>query len=564
MSSDYLVQFRTLSEVSHSTGASTWAPIHLLPPCYISEVSITTTAAYEKQEVTEKPMIIPMGIQSCVCQISGTFESETLVQTGQEISNEDILNTTANNGTSRIAIEVVLNLNKYPELSGKWAITAFTWDRNAKELGRYTFQMELSYIWSNPAETQLYHKSTGTSIPSKISFICDSDAGQLNIFDVKIHESLNDINTALFSTLNQKLEKNSFVQIFLTNGTTSIFSGYVINVSDGRDGVYKHECVELGKCLYDIPVVNTKGGLFKPRAVIHNPISGKGYLKIQEYVSLILSFYESHPKFSFYQPGSGVCRARSLSGSTEIPGQPAKLPPVLLSGTYIGKALDDFLENICGFHVWFDRQSGRVEYGFIRDKIVINPKNEIILSTVKMNDTNALDYIPDRVFVWSNDGVEWGCYPRSQLASGKHTQMSFKLSTNAFTGGLDAFAKKIYDDAHVTTDIFRVTFPPGTIRFKEGDYFDGLGDQTVSYPMEYKYGDDADPLTNPRDSVWKITDVIITEKGTDVIVGPSYYSVFDIYRTSLSPVSTVPAVTETITDESNNYVTKPSGQRSGG
>jgi hypothetical protein len=279
-----------------------------------------------------------------------------------------------------------------------------------------------------------------------------------------------------------------------------------------------------------------------------------------------------HPDYTTYNPGNGVCRAGNLIDSQYIPGRApgdtagdkgTYLPSNIISGKPIGKALDDFLENTCGFKTWFDRINGKLEYGFIRDKITIDPSKESIMSTEKMDDENALPYKPNIVVVWSSDGHTKEYWPKAAFADGKITIMNFKLSSNNFAGSLEAFAERIYNDAQVNTDIFKVRFPPGTTRFKEGDWFSGLGDQTITHPMEYKTGEDLNPLVEPGDTVWRITDVVITEAGTDIVVGPSYYSIFDLYKTSLSPVDSVPTTTETINKHSSVYITQKTATTTG-
>lgn len=560
------VQFRVLQESQKSDGTSSWIAIHTLTPCQLIDLNITTTAAFEKVEVSATPSIIPMGIKSCICKIVGKFENNMILDCvngtviNTEVTNEDILNVTAPDSTNRLALKVVDGLSDYPELDGIWSIKSFVWDRSAKELGRYGFTAELSYYWSNPAEVQFYAGDTANKAREAANFeVIVNGSHKYSIYATKIHESLNDINTARFSIANSTnlIDKDDTVKIYRKNAYDVIaFNGYVINVINNKDNTFTYECKELGNLLYEMPIIKSTGGIFKSRIIIHNPTDPYGNLTIQDFVNAMMSFYTHHPNVT-YTPGSGICRAGNLSTSQTIPGKDnTYLPATVISGKSIGKALNDFLENTCGFSVWYNRNTGAVEYGFIRDAITLNITSEYIMSTEKLEDENAIPYKPYVVEVWNADASGKGYYPKSGLTEGTFNIMRFKLSSNNFSGTLDAFAERIYTDAQLNTDIFRVTFPPGTVRFKEGDYFKGLGDQTITYPMEYKTGNDANPLETPGDSVWRITDVIITENSTEVIVGPSYYSIFDIYHTSLSTIDGVPTTTETITEKTGTFVTQ--------
>jgi len=561
------LQFKRLTEVKTKSGVSNWAASYVFQPCLLEDINITTLAAYEKIEESSEPQIVPMGIKSCVCRISGKFKTHMILDcvnhttVSSEVTDEDLLNTTetdANGNVVRIALKVNEGLSEFPELAGIWAINAFTWDRDAKTLGSYRFTMELSYVYVDPTESRIYLDDTASASNDNVKFIATtgSDA-YFEIFDTKIHETLNDINSAIFSTVSNRLFKDDIVKIYKRGDTSTIaFHGYVKNVINNRNGTYTYECKEIGYCMYEMPVIRAKGGIFKSRIIIHNPTEGHGKLKIKDFIKAIMGFYTDHPRIT-YEPGTPVCRAGSLYDSEVIPGKDIDLPSMIISGKTIGKALDDFVENTCGFNLWFNRINGTPEYGFIRDAISVDPTKEFILSTEKVEDDNALAYAPDVVVVWNADATAKGIYPKnSNYNVGKITVMNFRLSSNIYHGSLDAFAERIYRDAHVTTDIFRVKFPPGTVRFKEGDYFSGLGDQTVKYKMTYKSGSDANPLEDPTDSVWKITDVVITESGTDVIVGPSYFSIFDIYKTSLSTSDGVPTVSENITETTGSYITK--------
>jgi hypothetical protein len=110
----------------------------------------------------------------------------------------------------------------------------------------------------------------------------------------------------------------------------------------------------------------------------------------------------------------------------------------------------------------------------------------------------------------------------------------------------------------VSRDTFKVTFPPGTVRFQDGDVFNCLGDYTSDPKLPLREGYDEDPTENPGDSAWQIKSMEITDKYTTCIVGSSYYSVFDVFKNQLHRVGKAPVLTEEKNIETNpRVVTKP-------
>ena len=106
----------------------------------------------------------------------------------------------------------------------------------------------------------------------------------------------------------------------------------------------------------------------------------------------------------------------------------------------------------------------------------------------------------------------------------------------------------------VQTCALPICFPvtiAGTVRFRDGDVFTGLGDSTVTPMLEYRAGIDIDPTKDPSDSCWQIREMVITDTYTECTVGSTYFSIFDIYRTALKRYDGCPAPTETKDIETN-------------
>jgi hypothetical protein len=158
---------------------------------------------------------------------------------------------------------------------------------------------------------------------------------------------------------------------------------------------------------------------------------------------------------------------------------------------------------------------------------------------------NEEEVNPDYVVVFSSDGVQARCYPESGLLLEKPTAIAYKLNNDIVDLGLEAYARKIYDDLHIDDNSqFKVTFHAGIVDFKEGDVFAKIGDLTINPPMTPRSSNDGNPLVNEKDSMWQIMEVTYTDKSTEVLVGPSYRSVFDIYGSLLQKCPEAPSPTE--------------------
>lgn len=558
---DSVVQFEIIVEQKPGVWISAGTT---LQKCIVEDVNITTTGKTIDVENGYKPQIIPLGVDKCTCKFVGEFVSNIYSGTslGEEVDDRDLLSPLRTDKTEdgddilAKGLKLISGSNNFPELVGKWKLTMFTWDRQAVERGKYRFTMELSWIYTNPKEPQLFGDSTGYEMAASVKYyaavISDTEmTASYPIFNTDIRKTLADLNTAKFSTVGQVLNKYNEIKIFPTNGGIVLpaFHGYVKSVITEK-GITSYECNEMGGCIYDIAIKNPTSGLFKPRVMIRNPLQVGSYLTIQQITTKILSFFISHSKFPNYNVGEGIDRS-TLGKTTKVPGRNIYLPSQIMSGMTVGKAIANFLENDCGFHTWFRPEDSRLEYGFIRDKITIDPKTEYITSSSKISDDYSLNISADVVCVFNSDG-RGSAYPTQFATNASPTVLYYRINTNQMDQKLSAFAQKIYEDSNVDKSSYRVRFPPGIIRFKEGDVFAGLGDQTTDPVMPYRTGEDANVMTNPGDSVWQVKDVRLTETYTECIVGPTYYSIFDIYKSALQKVDGSPALSESLDWESPN------------
>ena len=185
-----------------------------------------------------------------------------------------------------------------------------------------------------------------------------------------------------------------------------------------------------------------------------------------------------------------------------IPGKTRYLHSQLLSGNTVYKALTRFVEEECGMYIWFDNNNGKLEYGFLRNQVTIDPTKDVILTTNESSGYSE-DFVPDNVQVVDNVGNPQ-CYPNPPVSG---STIQYRYSSDLNDQMMGEMAERIYKDLHIDDrKTYKVKFPAGTVKFKDGDVFTGLGDSTISPAMEYKDNVDYDPLTDPSDAVWQIKD----------------------------------------------------------
>ncbi|MCK9459954.1 MAG: hypothetical protein M0R80_09980 [Proteobacteria bacterium] len=549
-----------------SDGSLIWSTIYELPPASLSSIEIVTDSYEEKTEYGAEPDIVPMGINSCSATMSGQFMRK--VASGNKlnasypfpagnlspviVSSDDLfpLFVDISGNTHVFAIQRTATGTGGRDLgSGIWRIDKFVFDRDSNNAGIFRFNMVLGYVWTNPLEQQIFYGNTGVNKKQTCKFQAtitpsDNDQDELNaveIFNTKITKSLYVKNTAKFDyTVN--IFKNSFVLIGKMGATSDseskVFLGIVTDCENNRDGTFTVSCKEVCDLLYR--GVCSQGGLLGalfPKVIIPNPDAYTATdLTIDQILNKILQYYKAKTGYERFVPGYiGNDRTHGLGGSIYLPGHdsdtesPIKISTQVMSCMSVGTAVTNFLYQQCGFNIWYNyNTNGTIEYGYIRDRITIDITKEVIEKS-ELISTNNEETVPDGVMVWDSAGEYNGSY--GDIDINKHV-LVYVMTDSKFDGALNAIAErifKLYDGIDLSS--YSVRFPAGTVRFKEGDYFDGLGDETVSDRiMEYREGTDVDPLEDPTDAVWQIKELTITEQSTTVTVGSSYVSVLDIYR----------------------------------
>lgn len=557
------------SEVNADTGDIDFKSIGDLTPMYMASCEITTKDASDLIEFGTEPEIIPYGIGSCEASISGTFYDPRKNVQHHDASSIFPVNGLAgeikafydtiklfdriNEENVQYALKLsTVNDGGTRELDlGIWKIKKIAYDRKSKELGKYRFNMTLSYFWKDKLEQMINENNTGNEVRQSCEFeayITDSEGTTLtDIKHVTIQKSLHQKNTARFDTV-KLLDTDSLVLINIRKASRiedkNVFLGIVISSDANRDGLYTNECREIMELLYKNVCSDPNGGIFSfiyPRVVIPTVHNGNDK-KISEIVKAMLTiYYKSQEKFVSIDFGEGVDRTNKWGESVYLPGRSpedleddegVKLSTQVISGASIGKGLSDFLYQQCGLYTWVNYETKKYEYGFLRDGIDVNTSKEEIIQS-KLISHNKEDVAIDGVMVFSPDATYVGY--DGEIGPDKNIVV-YQLHDSKNDLSLEAIAHRIFEYSTIADNsTYDVTFPAGVVRFKEGDYFKGLGDQSLpgTEKMEYRDGADADVLKDPGDSVWQIKEMTITEQETKIRVGTSYYSVLDIYKQAL-------------------------------
>ena len=537
-----------------SDGKSTWSSFGITPPVNIEDISVQTQALTNVVAYGETPHITPFGVKGKdgrVANITGTYKNASMIfpsgpQGFEVISIQDKL---VNGMAIRVSGEGL------PELGDAlWTINNITWDRQATEGGMWRFKLQLGYVWDvTKNELKLYENGVGTNVRDNVKFfvIKEGNSERVYINNPKIETTLHDLNRARFTLQYKTYEKETILKIYCdTDESNAVFYGIVTNVSNSSNSAIQYECTEIGTLLYRKPCAKLGAGIFKPRIRIPNPYKGV-QLTLQQIIGTILKFYQDSP-IKGYNPGSGNDKTGKWGASPWLPGREddAYLPPQILSGFTVGKALDNVLNEQCGLHTWFDNNTGHLEYGFYRNIVTIDPATDYIIYSEQIQSL-AEEYQTDGVIVMDNSANNPTRYPPG---SNTGTYIQYQFSSDLTNEQLSSIARRIYNDIRLANrDTFKVKFPAGTVKFRDGDVFDGLGDSTVTPRLPYRGGVDQDPTEDPSDSCWQIREMVITDTYTECTVGSTYFSIFDIYRTALKRYDGCPAPTETNDSETNFY-----------
>lgn len=555
------LRFSFLKESKGSGGVSEWSPFGRSPRVFVESISVETVAeVLEISDAGKDPKIIPFGVKGDggrVANITGTFEN-SMDYVGSSDAYLDVLQDTPDILGRGLRLYDTDSQAILPELgtpSVNWRIDSFDWDREARRLGQWKFKMTLSYVWKPSLnEIKLYANGVGTNVAQNVKFsasvgLTGSGYNKDNvIYKPKISTTIHDLNRATFQMLEPKYNHDDLIHIYCeTSPSKAVFFGVVDDISTSSNGTITYSCIEIGDILQRVPCAKMgSGGFFKPKIKILNPYEKDKYRTLSDIITLIVELYD-YSKLKGYSPGNGVDKTKKWGGMSIIPGTGdtnetgIRISSQLLSGENILTALMNVIEKQCGLNIWFDNDNGKMEYGYVRDYVTLDVTKEYITSTQKTN-TKSIKYDIGYVVIFDSEGTAYK-YPSSDTKGTAYA--AYQIDTVHHQLQMQSIAARVHADLNVNRDTYNVYFPAGTVKFKDGDVFMGLGDQTSDPVMDWKGDPDTAPEKDQSDSVWQIKEMEITDTYTMCKVGASYYSIFDIYKSSLKPCSQVPPCVDT-------------------
>lgn len=331
-------------------------------------------------------------------------------------------------------------------------------------------------------------------------------------------------------------------------------------------------------------------GIFNSKISIRNPDTSGTYLTLnaiaqdkltQKYLgdwasSLPYVPPQLHDNTEVYLSGAKVFEGYGKSDRHPLRNN-EYLPTLMISELSLYESYYKLFNSICGFKVWYNAvEEGsllcHIDYGFIRSKyhseeefptlrldegqysenygldyhtsgILLDIAREYIVDTKRI-DNNKVREPVDEVSVYSNNNNLKGYYINTDV-SFPSTSVVYQVQGNYGIDELNWLAERIYNDRRLSDATYKVIFPPGCIRFKDGEYFGGdsdqpakygIGDSTIQPIMPFRYGQDYDPRSDPSDSVWQINEIIMTPEKTEVTVGSSYITIFEMFKDKLTEV----------------------------
>lgn len=394
---------------------------------------------------------------------------------------------------------------------------------------------------------------------SKIAWIAVVGNTVYNITDVNISRDTGKTNTASFTNFSM-IEAGTYLYITTKEKSAlkdvnAPFNGFVTKCK-GKNGVYDIACEDASGLLKTIKAQAQIESGFTPNIVIRPVRSNKHRNTIKEYLGYIIAngadgLNQANQAISFEDKNN-------LGNTTKIPYTDIDLPVISINHMSLGGAIRKLLVDVCHLVTWYKYIPGgsnglagsiTVSYGLYRDRKVVSNDEYIMANEM----VDSIEYpLVDCVTVLNTDVTKFATVgdPLSKKC------VTYKLDGTYNTQEMEHIAGQILNDRKIKRLQYKVTFPPGTgLTFKEGDYFGGLGDATLGEAnMPYKQGTYTPGATI---DVWQMRRINVTSSGTDVYVGDTYRTVFDMYSDKLNEVDGLSATTEELTASTTIVIDPP-------
>ena len=140
-----------------TTDPPTYDYIGELSPMYLN--GITTSTSLEKTVLLipdEDPYLIPTGVKERICGIKGSYGGGSYpmppANLVTEITNDDYI---VEGNVIKVKTSSIPDIPELYDNQGYWKIVSYVVNRQAQKMGKYNFNLNLSYIWSDDTESML-------------------------------------------------------------------------------------------------------------------------------------------------------------------------------------------------------------------------------------------------------------------------------------------------------------------------------------------------------------------------------------------------------------------------
>lgn len=301
-------------------------------------------------------------------------------------------------------------------------------------------------------------------------------------------------------------------------------------------------------------------GIFRSGNMIRNPDQRtKQYRTLNDILTIILDDWIEKTKTSFEYdkytsliPTSSNDKTNKWGNEVYIPNTDQYYPTLMFSDISVIDACKKVIIDTANLNMWIKTElsattsTSVIEYGYTRDPITFE-EGEYFVSN-KILEPNLVGPEVQGIKVLSNNDELIGyadVHGSPEMSSSVRTVAIYRIDGNFSQQELNALAARmLYERNHMGSYGYQLTFPYVTFKYKDGDYFDGLGDSTIKPPMPYRSGTDVDPAEDPRDAVWQITEIEIKHNTTVVTVNSTYKTIFELFKNNIKEVKSSNPTTE--------------------
>jgi hypothetical protein len=129
-----------------------------LAPMYMTGITTETTAEITTLLIPgDDPYLFPTGIKGRTCVIKGSYGGGSWAMPPTslvtEITNDAYI---VEGNVVKVKSTSIADAPELYDNQGYWKIISYNMNRNAQQMGKFTFSLSLSYIWTDDFESMLF------------------------------------------------------------------------------------------------------------------------------------------------------------------------------------------------------------------------------------------------------------------------------------------------------------------------------------------------------------------------------------------------------------------------